>query len=198
MKNINLKLNKTKLVARLMLVVILVGVMSLVSCHTHGDGCIWVEVSGDFDSFKDTQAFIQESIDKYGYNIIAFDLDNEPSVTNTNYNVLLESRSSYPYISATFYLLKNEVKIEIDYLFLSLDSNFDDDVKFEIKLVEIIDYSDLYKDSTYQMGLIYNLYCNDQNIAEMEFLVSLLEDGNYEEYYSDICDMLLENLVVIK
>ena len=83
-------------------------------------------------------------------------------------------------------------------MFLSLDSNFDDDVKFEIKLVEIKDYSDLYKDSTYQMGLIYNLYCNGQNIAGMEFLVSLLEDGNYEEYYSDICDMLLDNLVVIK
>ena len=27
-----------------------------------------------------------------------------------------------------------------------------------------------------------NLYCNVQNIAEMEFLVPSLEDGNYDEY----------------
>ena len=198
MKNTNLKLNKTKLVARLMVVVILFSIMSLVSCYHHDDSCVVIEVRGEFESFKETQTFIQERIDKYGYDIIAFDLDNEPSVTNTNYQVLLETRSSYPNICAKFHMLKNEKEIMIYYIDFLSSYNLDDDTKFDIKLIEIKEYNDLSEDSIYQKSLKYHLYCNGQKIVDITVSVPLLEDGNYEEYYSDVCDMLLDNLVVIK
>ncbi len=74
----------------------------------------------------------------------------------------------------------------------------------EEKLAELVQMmQDSYQnrdlgDINYSQWLTYGLYADGKIIMEIVLSVPLLQDGNYEEYYSDVCDMLLENLVVIK
>jgi hypothetical protein len=66
---------------------------------------------------------------------------------------------------------------------------------------------DIYKnlsigDQNNPEWLYYGLYADGKIITEIIVSIPLVEDENFEEYYQEyyhiICDILLENLVVIK
>ncbi len=223
MKNTNLKLSKTKLVAKLMLVVILVvGVLNLSSCNIQFPWTQrgWHNASRNFDTFKDAEEYINNA-PKDGNTFILFDLDDEECIQETLYQInalgTIKNKKlvySWSVLRGTFYAIKSteESKFRIDYQFRMWGIDVADNAEFEIRLLEplnddvmddIMYLQEIYKnrnigDPNFSKLLSYGLYAEDKIIMEIVFSVPLLEDGNYEEYYSDVCDMLLENLVVIK
>ena len=209
MKNENLKLNKTKLIAKLMLVVILLlGVLNLSSCNItfpweqHG----WHNANQHFDTFKDAQEHINNS-PKDGNTFILFDLDNEESVKKISYDIdalgTIKNKKlvySWGTVSGEFQIrIKEDTNIEVGYQFYPWRITVNDNAVLEMKLDEVIVNND-YRDPSKQIVSVGFVVCDgNQVIITMGFDNGpLLEDGNYEEYYSDVCDMLLENLVVIK
>ena len=217
MKNTNLKPNKTKLVARLMIAVILVvGVLSLSSCNINFPWTQrgWYNANRHFDTFKDAQEHINNS-PKDGNTFILFDLDDEKCVQETVYQInalgTVKNKKlvySWGILYGTFYATKDteESKFRIDYQFRMWGIDISDDTEFEIKLLDnsrdTIELQNIYPNQlgikTYQCGIRYCLWADGKIIMEIVFSGPLLDDGSYEEYYSDVCDMLLENLVVIK
>ncbi|MBO5715774.1 MAG: hypothetical protein J6S23_05215 [Clostridia bacterium] len=217
MKNTNLKLNKTKLVARLMLVVIMVvSVINLSSCNINFPWTQrgWYDASQHFDTFKAAEEYINNS-PRDGNTFILFDLDDEKCVQETVYQInalgTVKNKKlvySWGILRGTFYATKDteESKFRIDYQFRMWGIDISDDTEFEIKLLDntrdIAELLDIYPNrlgvQTYQCGVSYGLWVDGEIIMEIVFSGPLLEDGSYEEYYSDVCDILLENLVVIK
>ena len=205
MKNQNLKTNKTKLIAKLMLIVLfLVGVLTLSSCNT-------TQASNPFrheyyDTFKDAEQKIRRVVE-YGETFILFDLDDEEAVKKTSYMIELHSTINNKKLiylrkslSGCFSIIVDEnINIEVCYGIMEPKMIINDDAVLDIKFDRIITNDD-YRDPSKQIVSVLFAVCDgDQNIFYIEFKNSpLLEDGNYEEYYSDVCDMLLENLVVIK
>ena len=223
MKNTNLKLNKIKLVARVMLAVILVvGVLNLSSCNITfpWEQRGWHSASRHFDTFKDAEEYINNS-PRDGDTFILFDLDAEESVEKIYYEVdalgTVKNKKlvySWSILRGTFYAIKNteESKFRIDYQFRMWGIDVADNAEFEIRLLkptnddvmdDIMYLQEIYQnhnigDPEYPEWLQYGLYADGKIVMEIVLSVPSLEDDNYEEYYSDVCDMLLENLVVIK
>ena len=211
MKNTNSKTINTKLIAKMVLFVLLmVTVFNLFACRTKGR---WL-VNEQFDTFKDAEKFIKES-PKYGNAFILFDLDNEESVEETSYQIdasgyTKNKKVVYDWVSlyGTFHVTKDteESKFRIDYHLRLWGIDVADNAKFEIKplnnMSDVTELLNIYRNQlrvqTYECGSSYGLWADGKIIMEILFSGPLLEDGNYDEYYSDACDMLLENLVVIK
>ncbi|MBO5715647.1 MAG: hypothetical protein J6S23_04545 [Clostridia bacterium] len=210
MKNTNLKLNKTKLVAKLMLIVILVvSVLNLSSCNINFPWTQrgWFSSGGHFDTFKDAEEYINNS-PKDGNTFILFDLDNEESVEKISYDIdALGTVKNKKLVYSWGILYGNfEIRIEgqdnnieVGYQVCPWRITVNDNAVLEMKLDEVIVNND-YRDPSKQIVSVGFVVCDgNQVIINIGFDNGpLLEDGNYEEYYSDVCDMLLENLVVIK
>ena len=203
---------KTKLIARIMLVVILIsGMVNLSACQINfpwSSGYI-KPTTENFESFSELQKFILPKYVECENTVIAFDLDNEPSVVSTNYIVTGMEKvinKKYIYYVDTItgiFGLKNYQEgsqFMVRCEFLTDQISIGDDPVFEIKLDKIIEYTDAYD---LQQKVIVNFYLRYKNknqvVAEISFEdIPILEEGNYEDYCLNACNILLENLILIK
>ena len=214
-----MKTKTLKLISKALLVIILAtSVLSLYSCNFPQRG--WFNAGGHFYTFKEAEEYINNA-PKDGNTFILFDLDDEESVEKISYEIsalgIRRNKKlvySWSILRGTFYATKGteDSKYRIDYQFRMWGIDVANDAEFEIRLLEplnddimadIMYLQEIYKnrdlgDINYSQWLTYGLYADGKIIMEIVLSVPLLQDGNYEEYYSDVCDMLLENLVVIK
>ena len=160
-----------------------------------------------FDTFAELQEFILPKYVRCDNPVIAFDLDNEPIVISTNYIVagmekLINSKYTYYVDTITgIFVFKNHhegSQILVNCKFESEAIDIIDGTDFIIKLDDVWEYThpvDLKQKVWVEFSLRYRNRVYASIVLED---VPVLEEGNYEEYYSDVCNMLLENLVVIK
>ena len=214
MKNENRKTSKTKFLARVMLVLLLLtSTCNLTGCFWDA---LWAKPSYPpttfyYNSFDEMKDFC-DRVNTNGAALILFDLDDEKSVEKTKYRIDVRYDSeTNKYnadrtVSGTFHFKNDDSEgstFRVDYVFYTKDTSFNEKAKIIIqprkqseKLKEIPSY--IFEDTQYQYWLIYGLYANEVLIMNIVFSVPLLENENYDERYSYVADMLSENLVIVR
>ena len=214
MKNTNLKLNKTKLVSRLMLVVIfVVSITMLSSCFSIGGetSCIFTFYSHDeFAEF--IEKYMSNKQDRFVPTFVSFDLDDIDHVEVDKYNVGTSQKRSKN-------ILTGEVKLESVY-----DATHDDGFGYTMTFF-MDDYLENGEkiENTYKITCTfitkaeYNFYQNDamrieylnlndlkqykgyfciNDIREVEFLIDC-EYETTQKRIDEITQLLMDNIVII-
>ena len=214
MKNTNLQLKKTKLIAKLMLIVVLVvGMLNLSACEWKNIFTTTTEdIDGGYGSIvndgwrRDDFATLNDLINKKvpdGYYFITFNFDNEDCYVVNPYYVFLKSTLSGPndrehlwktcYIegSSEIVALEEANTIKISYVSFVLEGiDLSDTSLFHIKaLPDKIDELDI----GYRM--VYGIYMEEKLL--MRFTISSKSQKLSEEKFSEICNALKKNICVM-
>ena len=221
MKNQSLKPNKTKLIAKLMLVVILgMSVLNLSACELKNifttttedmDGGYGSIVEGGWraDNFGELAVSIKQQFPE-GYTFVTFDFENSDEYTANPYYVFFRERlmgngEVKPFWDTSY--IESEVEIrglgEGNYAIVRFHSpirnfyNFSNDTVFEIKK----SYSDRFLGSVsdyypkYITSYTYRVYVDETAVIYFEVSASSLELLQ-EIQSSNYLDFLLEYIVI--
>ena len=198
MKNQNLKLNKTKLIAKLMIVVILLtSTMTLASCGGPNIfGYYNAQRSGSYYSHKEFQNFIEKynsKNDGFAATFVSFDLDSNAIVGEKHYewfivanlnkyidDMIFDKYQDYLGIGMTFYInelnkgqevIGNAYQIWCLYATRVLDYNFDENDSITLSVLEDLEYRPSFNKIYNPYDKVYN-YINTYvlNINGIEFM----------------------------
>ena len=213
-----MKTKTLKLISKALLVIILVtSVLSLCACDLFNN--IFREEDNyklprdiQFNSFEEIESRLKSS-DTQNQTYILFDLDQEEVVKESKYilSVFVQTKPFEYYwntakITGICYFTHNgdeEFEFRMEYLFTQTNISVDENTMFEIKPMilseDIEKVEEIKLINEYSCHFRYGLYANGTPIMYIRFSCDpiILENNSYDRF-APTCELLLENLVVIK
>ena len=189
---------------RIIVMLLVFSILSLSGCWLEDGGYVRERLTFyDFQEFKD---FIKENA-KGDYVYLAFDFDDN-IVTSEVYTIDVTAqikKDTVYYMSSAnvfgrFEFKRSDSKLEVVYSFehSQNERSIDENSTYKIELVSNSDIEEMFgvtnNSPSYPYQYNYALYCDEEAIAH---IVVSSEQEESEECLFDICQLLLNNLILI-